>query len=149
MSTKTTDTATFRIEKDILDNLRKTADEEKITLNSLTNKIFSQFVKWDSTAPKAGMIPLPKALLVKIMDKLSTEEIIQISEYIVTNEIKDIILVLRKEHTLHSFLDAVESWAKTSGFPFIHEELGAVALGPGPAEINHCAGMSMPATRRV
>ena len=106
------------------DNLRKTAEEEKITLNSLTNQIFNQFVKWDSSASKAGMIPLPKVLLVKIMDKLSKEDIIKLAEYMVTNEIKDIILVLRTEHSINSFLDVVEAWAKTSGFPYIHEDLG-------------------------
>jgi len=122
LSSKKTKTATFRLEEDILDDLRKTAETEKITLNSLTNQVFKQYVKWDSRAAKAGLVPLPKVLLVKIIDKLTKEEIIQIAQYMVDKEIKDIILVLRKEHNITSFLDVVESWAKTSDFPFEHEE---------------------------
>ena len=122
MPSKKTETTTFRLEKDILDDLRKTAETDKITLNSLINQIFSQFVKWDSRAPKAGLVPLPKVLLVKIMDKLTNDQIIQIAKYMVDKEIKDIILVLRREHNIITFLDVVESWAKTSDFPFEHEE---------------------------
>ena len=124
---KKTDTATFRIDKDILENLRNSAEDEKITLNALVNQILSQFIEWHSPAKKAGMVPLPKVLLMKIMDKLTSEEIVQISEYMVTNEIKDIILILKKEHTVSSFMSAVESWAKSSNFPFIHEEQGGGA----------------------
>ena len=121
---KKTDTATFRIDKEILDKLHENAKLDKITLNALINQILTQFVDWHAPAKKAGMVPLPKVLLVKIMDKLSKEEILQISEYMVTKEIKDIILVLKKEHSLSAFLEVIESWAKASDFTFSHEELG-------------------------
>jgi len=122
LTSKKTETTTFRLEKDNLDDLRKTSETQKITLNSLINQIISQFVKWDSRAPKAGLVPLPKVLLVKIMDKLTKEQINQIAQYMVDKEIKDIILILRNEHNIITFLDVVESWAKTSDFPFEHEE---------------------------
>ena len=124
MSQKKTETSTFRIEKNILEKLREDAEIDKITLNAFVNQILSQFVEWYAPAKKADMIPLPKVLLIKIMDKLSKEEILQIVEYMVTKEIKDIILILKKEHTLSAFLGAVELWAKTSNFPFQHEEFG-------------------------
>ena len=124
MSIKKTETSTFRVDQDILKKLREEAKIDKITLNAFVNQIFSDFIEWYSPAKKAGMVPLPKILLMKIMDKLSKEQVIQISEYMVKNEIKDIILLLKKENTVGAFLGAVESWAKTSGFPFIHEELG-------------------------
>lgn len=124
MSDKKTDTSTFRIDKEILEKLRGEANEDKVTLNALVNQILSEFVEWYSPAKKAKMIPLPKSLLVKIMNNLTREQIIQVSEYMVKNEIKDLILILKKEHTVTSFLGAVESWAKTSGFPFNYEDIG-------------------------
>lgn len=124
MSQKSTETSTFRISKEILEKLRLDAKDDKVTLNALINQILSEFVEWYSPAKKAGMVPLPKVLLVKIMDKLTREQVVQIAEYMVKNEIKDIILLLQKEHTVSSFMAAVESWAKTSGFPFVHESMG-------------------------
>ena len=121
---KKTETATFRIDKDILDKLHTNAKVDKITLNALINQILTQFVDWYEPAKKAGMVPLPKILLVKIMNKLTKEEILQIAEYMVTKEIKDIILVLKKEHNLSAFMEVVESWAKASDLSFSHEELG-------------------------
>lgn len=125
MSHKKTETSTFRIEKDILEKLRVDADEDKISLNALVNQVLSQHVEWDAPAKKSGFVPLPKILLMKIMDNLTEEQIIQVSEYMVKNEIKDIILILRKEHNVNSFLDSIESWAKTSDFPFSHEDKGS------------------------
>ena len=121
--TKKTETATFRINQDILEKLRVDSKKEKTTLNSTINNVLSQFVEWYAPAKQAGMIPLPKSLLVKILDYLSDEQIIQVAEYMVKNEIKDILLVLKNEHNISSFMGAVESWAYTSGFPFSHEEL--------------------------
>ena len=88
------------------------------------NQVLVQFIEWHSPAKKAGLVPLPKVLLIKIMDKLTQEQIVQIAEYMVTKEIKDIILILKKEHTVSSFMSTIESWAKTSDFPFNHEDLG-------------------------
>ena len=96
MSQKKTETATFRIEKEMLEQLRSGAKDDNITLNSFVNQILIQFQEWYAPAKKAGMIPLPKVLLMKIMEKLTKEEIIQISEYMVTKEIKDMILILKK-----------------------------------------------------
>lgn len=125
MSQKKTETSTFRIEKEILEKLRVDADEEKISLNALVNQVLSQHIEWDAPAKKSGFVPLPKILLMKVMNYLTDEQIVQVSEYMVKNEIKDIILTLRNEHNVKSFLNVIESWAKTSGFPFSHEDKGS------------------------
>lgn len=125
MSQKKTETSTFRIEKEVLEKLRIDSEEEKISLNALVNQVLAQHVEWNSPAKKSGFVPLPKILLKKVMDNLTEKQIILVSEYMVKNEIKDIILVLRKEHNVNSFLDAIESWAKTSGFPFSHKDKGS------------------------
>ena len=125
MSHKKTETSTFRIEKDVLEKLRIDAEEEKISLNALVNQVLSRHIDWYAPAQRSGFVPLPKILLKKVMDNLTEEQIVLVSEYMVKNEIKDIILVLRKEHNVNSFLDAIESWAKTSGFPFNHDDKGS------------------------
>jgi len=91
-------------------------------LNSLANQVFSHHLNWYANAPKAGLVPLPKVLLCMILDSLPKEEIIQIADYMAEKEIKSIILILKKEHTLQSFMDVVSEWAKTANFPYSHVE---------------------------
>jgi len=43
-------------------------------------------------ASKAGMVSFPKSLLVRIMNRLSDQEVDQLSEHIAKNEIKDMTL---------------------------------------------------------
>jgi len=115
------ETASFEVEKNILDELRKDAESKQIPLKTLIGIVCSDYIRWYANAPKAGMIPLPKELLVKIMDSVTDEEIFQIAKYIGNKIAKDIIITLRKEHTVKSFMDVLESWAKMSNFPFSHQ----------------------------
>jgi hypothetical protein len=56
------------------------------------------------------------------MEGLGDQEVQDLSRYIAKNEIKDMTLLLRKEYTLSSFLDTIESWLRVSGFPYRHDE---------------------------
>ena len=67
---------------------------------------------------KAGMVSFPKSLLIRIMDRLNEQEVQDLSQYIATNETKDMTLLLRKEYQFSSFLDTIESWLRVSGFPY-------------------------------
>jgi len=64
------------------------------------------------------MVSFPKSLLTRLMDGLSEQEVEDLSKYIAKNEIKDMTLFFRKEYTLSSFLDTIESWLRVSGFPY-------------------------------
>jgi len=74
MSEKT-ETASFRLEKNVLEKLRKEAKAKDISLNSLVSQIFSLHIGWYADAPKAGFVSVPKVLLTKTMEKLSQDEI--------------------------------------------------------------------------
>jgi hypothetical protein len=60
----------------------------------------------------------------KIMDKLTEEEILQLAQNIAITQVKDMVLLLKSSYTIESFLAVVESWIRTSGFPFKHETNG-------------------------
>jgi len=110
----------FRSNKQLLEDLHKYAVTEKISLNALINQIFEYYLSWYAVATKADMVPHSKILLTKIFEKLKTSQIIEIAEYMAEQEIKSIILILRKEFTPESFLSVIESWAKVSNFPTSH-----------------------------
>ena len=113
---------TLRFDNEILNQLRNEADQKRISLNTLASQIFQSHVEYDTYAAKAGMISFPKSLLIRLMEGLDEQEVEDISKYIAKNEIKDMTLLLRKEYTLSSFLDTIESWLRVSGFPYRRDQ---------------------------
>jgi hypothetical protein len=113
---------TFRFDNEILNQLRNESDQKRISLNTLASQIFQSHVEYDTYAAKAGMISFPKSLLVRLMDGLGEQKVEELPEYIAKNEIKDMTLLLRKEYTLSSFLDTIESWLRVSGFTYRRDQ---------------------------
>jgi hypothetical protein len=113
---------TLRFDNEILNQLRNESNQKRISLNTLASQIFQSHVEYDTYASRAGMISFPKALLIKLMDGLGEQEVQDLSRYIAKNEIKDMTLLLRKEYSLSSFLDTIESWLRVSGFPYRRDE---------------------------
>jgi hypothetical protein len=66
------------------------------------------------------MIPMQKSLLIRLMDRLSQQEVIQLSEYIAKNELKDTILLMKSRYTSDTVMEYIESWIRVGGFPFKH-----------------------------
>lgn len=109
---------TLRFDNEILSQLRNEAKQKRISVNTLASQIFQSHVEYDTYASKAGMVSFPKSLLTRLMDGLSEQGVEDLSKYIAKNEIKDMTLFFRKEYTLSSFLDTIESWLRVSGFPY-------------------------------
>jgi hypothetical protein len=113
---------TLRFDNEILTQLRNESNQKRISLNTLASQIFQSHVEYDTYASKAGMVSFPKSLLIRLMEGLGEQEVEDLSKYIAKNEIKDMTLLLRKEYTLSSFLDTIESWIRISGFPYRRDE---------------------------
>ena len=121
-----TEAVSFRLEKKILEKLRKEAKSKDSSLNSLVSQIFSMHVEWYAGAQKAGFVPLPKVLVTKIMEKLSQDEIKSISEYIAKNEIKNMVLMLGREENVESIIEGFEFWLKTTNFVYKYDSYDEV-----------------------
>ena len=113
---------TLRFDNEILNQLRNESNQKRISLNTLASQIFQSHVEYDTYAGRAGMVSFPKSLLIRLMEGLDEEEVQDLSKHIAKNEIKDMTLLLRKEYTLSSFLDTIESWLRVSGFPYRRDE---------------------------
>ena len=114
--------ASFRLERRNLDELRNEVKAKSISLNSFVNQIFTDYVDWHSNASKAGMVCFPKSFLINLMSKLSEKEVIVIAENMAENEMKEILLMLRKKSEPIRFIDLIKCWMKASDFPFRHED---------------------------
>ena len=113
-----TETITLRLEKKILDKLRKESEQNQTSLNTLANQIFRQHIDWHSKASKAGYVPLQKPVIIKLLDRLSEEDVIRVAEEVSKDMFKDVMLLLRDENDLVSTLNLIETWVRVSGFPY-------------------------------
>ena len=121
MNGKKTETASFRLEKSQLDELRRDSESKFISLNTLVSQIFSDHINWHANSQKTGLIPFPKKLLIRLMNKLTDEEVVQLGYFIANNETKDIVMMLQNEHNPITFLNVFGTWMKITGFPHTQE----------------------------
>jgi hypothetical protein len=115
---------TLRFDGSLLEDLRRESEHKRISLNTLATQIFRTHVEYGSMSAKAGMVSFHKSLLIRIMDRLSEEEILKLSEYIAKNEMKDTVLLMKKKYSADAFVDFIESWARVSGFEYRHDISG-------------------------
>ena len=116
---------TLRFDGQTLESLRKEAEQKRISLNTLASQIFKTHVEFSGTAAKAGMVSFPKNLLVRLMNKLSEDEVKQLSQEIAKNEMKDTLLMIKRSYTIEAFVDLIESWIRVSGFSYTHDVSGS------------------------
>ena len=109
---------TLRFRNDILDKLKHEAAQKRVSLNTLATQVFTTHAEYDAFASTSGMVSIPKSLLITMMNRLEEEEVKKLSEHIARNEMKDLTLLLRGEHSLSSFLQTIESWLRVSGFQY-------------------------------
>jgi hypothetical protein len=109
---------TFRLDKETLDKLRFEADEKKTSVNAIASAIFATHYKWTATAAKAGMIPIHKTLLAMFVDRLRNDEIAESAKLFAEVKVKDMILILRNDFNLLTFLDVLETWMTLSSLSF-------------------------------
>ncbi len=112
---------TLRFDGQTLDSLRKEAEQKRISLNTLASQIFKTHVEFSGAAAKAGMVSFPKNLLIRLMNKLSEDEVRQLSQEIAKNEMKDTLLMIKHRYTVEAFIDLIESWIRVSGFSYTHD----------------------------
>jgi hypothetical protein len=113
-----TETITLRLEKKILTKLRRESEQNQTSLNTLANQIFRQHIDWHSKASKAGYVPLLKPVIIKLLDRLSEEDVIRVAEEVSKDMFKDVMLLMRDENDLVSTLNHIEIWIRMSGFPY-------------------------------
>lgn len=113
-------TQTLRVEKVILSDLRKEAQERGISLNLLVNQIFKNFVEWHAFDTKIGMVPLPKAVILDIFKSLRKDEVIDIAYRVGKNEIQDIVLFMKYDLNMESFMEWIKMRMRNSSMYINH-----------------------------
>jgi hypothetical protein len=118
---KVTEGVSFRLGKELLEELRHEADVRQVSLNTLANQIFRQYIDWHTSAAKAGWIPMQKEMIRKVIEKINDDEVKELADHISKNQMQDVILLLRRQYDFASFLDVMEAWLKVSQMPYNHK----------------------------
>jgi uncharacterized protein (DUF4415 family) len=122
---KKTESVTLRLDKDVLDKLRKESNDKQISFNTLSNQIFIQHLNWHAHAAKAGFISIRKSLLINMLEKMPEQEVLRVAEDLAKKESKNFILMLRNEYSITTALDVLETWLKVVGYHYRHEVKGS------------------------
>ena len=124
--TRDSQSITFRLDRQTINKLRREAAQKDVSINTRVSQIIKRHGEWHSNAAQAGFISVRKSFLIRLMEKLSDQEVSSISEEIAKKETKDFVLLLRNGYSLEAALGVIECWIVISGFPFRHENTDTI-----------------------
>src|SRR6266487_2593459 len=97
--TKTkTVTISFRLPSVLIDELRREAEFENVTMNAFVTRIFSNHIKWERYERKVGLLPMTKVFLEKVINQLTNEQIINLAQKIEKEYFKNILTILMQHN---------------------------------------------------
>ncbi|MGB6674130.1 MAG: hypothetical protein WBE34_17005, partial [Candidatus Nitrosopolaris sp.] len=84
---------TFRIPARLLNELRQESEKKQVSLNTLTNQIFTDHLVWHTYAKQTGLFYVPKPLISRTVSELTEEQLSGIAEEAVKDKLKDLALL--------------------------------------------------------
>ena len=122
-SKRKTEVITFRLESDLVDHLKEESEEEGMSLNSLVRKSLIQYLWCHSGAAKGTMVPTSKSRFKAIMEELTEDQILKVSEANDKTNPKSLQFILHGEYTEQALAESLEIWSIASRFDFIRRTL--------------------------
>lgn len=119
MPNRKTETATFRFDKELLDNLKKISEHENISLNVIVSQILDSYVHWQMTAPDAGWVVMIKSFLIELIKEIDDEKIALLASNASKHTAKNIALLMRGTYQEQEWIEIIKQRAKRSGFKFL------------------------------
>ena len=113
--------ASFRLDKGFLSSLKKEAQKENLSLNSLVNKILDEHVNWHSFAPKIGIVPVGTEILKQLFKNMDDEKLRKMAKEHSTVIHEDLILI-KHDDSVESFLELATDFLNVCGFPYSMKE---------------------------
>src|SRR5690349_5456959 len=110
----------FRIEENVMQQLKIESEKKEISLNTLVNQILKRFVDWDMYEPRVGMIPIAKPIVSALFESAPHEKIVELAQKVGKNAVHDITLFMKSKVDLDSFLSWFEMRMKNSSIELSH-----------------------------
>ncbi|MGH9923287.1 MAG: hypothetical protein ACRD38_11105 [Nitrososphaerales archaeon] len=109
----------YRIDTKILEEIIREASLKEISANILVNQILRKFVEFDRYQLRLGILPVPKQLLMDMMDGCDDRKIKYFAERMF-RILKDSVIFTQKEQDLGAFLQVLEKYVKVAGIASDH-----------------------------
>jgi hypothetical protein len=106
---------TFRLASGVVDNLKRKAKQDKVTVNTLVSQIIADYLDWSMTAVDAGWMVMPKLTVKKVFEMLSQDEILTLADA-TYEEKKEMVVFMKGINDEQSFLSMLRTRAQKSGF---------------------------------
>jgi hypothetical protein len=127
---------TFRLDSITIDELQREADQHQISLNVLVNQVLRRYINWDSYENRLGMMPVPKAILITLIDRAMElakkngikeeaigpfrDQIIKDAANAAFDIMKDAVLFMKKQYNIWTVLSVLQEYMKVSGINSDH-----------------------------
>lgn len=132
---KKTKCITFRLDEGVVEELTKESDQKEISLNVLVNQILKRYAEWDRYENKIGVIPVPRVMMTKLIDKSlaiakdsGITNLEEMKNQIITEAVeiaylslKESVLFMRSDFNLFSVLYVLEEYMKVCGLNSEHK----------------------------
>lgn len=109
-----TETVTFRLSSPLINELRRDADLEGISLNGFVARIFSNHIQWERYERKVGLLPMTQPFLKEVLNQLTEEQVVNLAQRIEKQKFKDILTFMKDSHDIDDFLEILRSWLTVS-----------------------------------
>jgi hypothetical protein len=110
--------SSFRINTKNFDKLKDQAENHGVSLNTLVNEIFSDYLHWDMTATKAGWVVVLSEVLKGLMNELDDKTLYDIAVR-TADSTKDVRLMMTGNDTLYGFLSILRNRLRKSGISYV------------------------------
>lgn len=111
----------IRINSEIMKIIKEKSTSENASVNYTINQLLDNAIRWDIYAPCAGWIPMPKQILIELIDKCSYEEIVMLAQKLGKQIAHDILLFTQGKYDVNSWLHFLKIRSAISGFQFIEQ----------------------------
>ncbi len=113
---------TLRLKKETLEKIRRNAKYDKITLNSAASQMLDHAVDWSIPAARAGWVPIPKKILMAIIENLDEDTINQVASAVGKTVPKDMLLIMKDGISISDWVEVLKDRAIAAGFSHYEEE---------------------------
>lgn len=106
---------TFRIDNDDLKTMRAQADDEKVSLNTLVNKILRHHNTWQRNCTAAGFMQIHRAILSRLVDAMDEKTLKEVAVQS-ANAYVESLLLMQGDTGLESSIELLLKESRASGF---------------------------------
>ncbi len=118
-----TEVTSFRLDTEMMNNLKSVAKKEKTTVNTLVSNILESHLGWDIYAAEVGWVVMLKAGLIEIIKSLDNEAIANVAKKVADSGAKEISLYMRGKYGIDEWISITRDRARMSGFSLKEHKL--------------------------